>query len=160
MRCRLPGGSILLAGLLAICSEIHAGATATARVSVNVVPRTSFAVADQVVLSISQDGRNNSAVNDNANDSAIVLSSANAGKPATIKAAPYKNRIYDITISSSSTLAGESRKIKLDKLKVVDQPAVHNKSDEYDLVIEGVIMPEDKYKGPFSGTAEINLNYN
>ena len=150
---------LLFSGLLFTCFEIDA-ATATATVTVNIVPISSLAISDSIELTIKPDNDNNK--NYPVVDSgSIIMSSLNAKKSAKLKINSYKNRIYDISISSSSTLASSSNKIELTNMKLLNSLELSSNNEEQEFIVEGVIIkPDNKYMGSYFGTTEININYN
>ena len=151
---------ILLAGLITISCEVAAGATANATVSVNVVTGSSFSISDSIALTVSNDdrnGRKNSAVDIGY----IVMTSLNTRKPARLNIKSYEDRIYDITISSSSPLANDSSMVEINNMKILNIPEVHIITGVQEFIIEGIMLePEHKNKGTLFGSAEININYN
>ena len=150
----------LLAGLLVVCIESLADATATATVTVNVVPGSSFFVSDSIELN-EKHGQLTIKESKNRDQATVVLSSLYTRKPVVFKVIPYDDRIYNISISSSSILANSSGSIKLGNMKIAGESGLSGEGEEKVLVIEGEITRTNEVQNdPFIGITEINLNYN
>lgn len=151
---------LLLAGLFISCIDSVVAASATAAVTVNVVPGSSFFVSDSIELN-EKAARERITDSEKTDRSRVVLSSINTGKPVVFKVVPYAGRIYDISISSSSTLVNSAGTVRLGNMKISGQDGSLVVGKDRVLVIEGEITrPYETQPGVFIGTTEINLNYN
>ena len=153
--------SLLLPGLVFICVyKAVEGATATAIVTVQVVPGASFYISERISLNVKPERQ--TVVKPAAeNSNAILVTSLNAENPARLRLSSDENRAYGITISSSSTVANSTGSITIRNMKVASEVELSADNDEKLIVIEGeIVRPDDNNKGTFIGTTEINLNYN
>ncbi len=152
---------LLIIGLAPVIFEANA-ATATATVSANIVPASSFSISENIQLSMA--AKKNSDVQQTIiNNNRIEISSLNSKDAVKVKIISGHNNTYDLSISSKSILtsSNSSNKIKIDSLRLRKDTPSLNSNNEQELIIEGVLTkPGSKNTGPYSGTTEITVNYN
>ena len=136
-------------------------ASATATVSANVVPNTSFAMTGSIILSNNINNIQNE-IHTKLNNINVVTSSFNNNKSARVKINASHNANYDISISPSPPIInGKSNKIKFHQLEIQNSFNSLNNNREQDLIIEAIIEDADANDtGAYIGTIEINVNYN
>jgi len=133
---------------------------ATARVSVNVMPVSSFSVSNRFALSIplKKDLKNQWIHNEQ-----IAIKSLSNKTSVKVKANGDQNTHYHLTISSKSILtdSSSSNTITIKDMKMRINTSSNSSDDEQEVRIEGMLTkPNSQKPGSYSGTTEITLNYN
>lgn len=157
----LAVNTLLASTLTAVIFEAGA-AVATAKVTVKVVPASSFHISKRIALSIPAE---NVIHTQQAHTSTNPIEISSLSNKTRVKVKTYgdKNTIYDLSISSVSTLTGSSvaDKIIINDMKVRSNMASLTDDTEHDVFIEGVLTkPYSLNSGAYSGTTEITVNYN
>ena len=152
---------LLIIGLAPVIFEANA-ATATATVSANIVPASSFSMSESIQLSTAAE-KNSDVQQTLINNNHIEISSLGNNNAAKVKIISYHNNIYDLSISSKSILtdSNSSNKIKIDNLEIHNNSPSLNRINEQGLIIKGVLTkPDSKNTGSYSGSTEITVNFN
>lgn len=153
---------LLIIGLATVVYEANAAATATATVTANIVPASSFSISESFHQSITPE--NNSDVQRTLiNNNRIEISSLDNKNAVKVKIISYHNNTYNLSISSQSILTGpdSSSRIKIDNLEINDSAPSLNSNNEQGLIIEGILtIPDNNNTGSYSGPTEITVNYN
>jgi hypothetical protein len=157
---RLVIKTILLSALAAVIFDAEA-TVATAIVTVNVVPASSFSVSNNIALSIPAETGNDTQQTQ-TDSKQIAISSLNNTDPVKVIVSSGNSNIYDISISSESVLTGPAStdRLTINNMKIDSNPPSLNTAEQ-ELLIDGiVIMPDSNNTGAYRGTTEITLNYN
>lgn len=152
---------LLTMGMASVAFDTNA-ATATATVTANIVPASSFSISESIQLSTAAE-KNNDVQQTLINNNRIEISSLNSKDAVKVKIISGHNNTYDLSISSKSILTSSksSNKLEIDSLKLHKDTPSLNHNNEQGLIIEGVLTkPDSKSTGPYSGITEITVNYN
>ena len=151
---------LLIVGLVPVIFEANAAATATATVTANIVPASSFSISESIRLSTTSE-KNSDEQQRLINNNHLEISSLNNTNAVKAKIISHNN-IYDLSISSNSimTSSNSSNKIEINSLKIHNNTPSLNRNNEQWLIIEGVLTKPDSKNRSHSGTTEITVNYN
>ena len=162
MTNKLSKKILLIIGLSTVIFEADAAATATATVTANIVPISSFSISESFQQRITHE-ENSDAQQALINNNRIAISSLNNKNAVKVEIISYHNDIYDLSISSNSILCSpdSSTRMKIDHMKIHNNTPSLNSNNGQALIIEGLLTkPDSNYTGPYSGTTEITVNYN
>ncbi len=152
---------LLIIGLAPVIFEADA-ATATATVSANIVPASSFSITKNSRQSTpfeKQSDVQRAPINSNR----IETGSFNNKSEVIVKIISHHNNIYDLSMSPEYTLTSSYslNRTKTDHLKAGNNTPSLNSNNEQGLIIEGILTkPGSKNTSLYSGTTEITVNYN
>lgn len=152
--------TLLVSALTAIIHEAES-AVATAKVTAKVVPASSFHISQRIALSIPGENSTDTP-QQKTNTNRIEISALTNKTAIKVQTKGAQNTIYDLSISSASTLTNASAdSIKIHSMMLNSDTPPLTGDHEQEALLGGVLTKQDNQKpGSYSGTTEITVNYN